>query len=62
MSLLDFIIIGVIAILVAAILFYLYKEKKNGATCIGCPYGRQCSKGCGGGCGKDAHSETNAPK
>ena len=47
----------IIAILIiAAILFfalrYIYKEKKKGVACIGCPYAGSCTKnrkdaGCG---------------
>ena len=46
----------VIALLaIAVILFfavrYIYKEKKKGNTCIGCPYAKMCSeKNCS--CGK----------
>lgn len=44
-------------IILAVILFlavrYIYKEKKKGSTCIGCPYGDSCPKhgqtcSCGG--------------
>lgn len=38
----NVIIIGVIAVIVAGILFYLYRAKKKGQTCIGCPYCKQC--------------------
>ena len=35
-------------VLIAAILFfavrYIYKEKKEGKTCIGCPYADSCPK------------------
>ena len=35
-------------IIIAAILFfairYIYKEKKKGNTCIGCPYADSCPK------------------
>lgn len=40
----DFIIILIIAFIICAILYYLYKSKKQGHKCIGCPYGKQCSK------------------
>ena len=43
----DLIIIAVIALIVAAAARYIYKEKKSGAKCIGCP----ASKNCGGSCG-----------
>lgn len=43
-------------IIIAAILggasFYIYKEKKNGAKCIGCPHSKSCGKNCCCGSGK----------
>ena len=45
----DFIIIAVVAAILGGILFYLYRAKKRGETCIGCPYAKQCGGGaCGG--------------
>lgn len=41
----------VLLIIVAAIVFYLYRTKKRGQTCIGCPYAKQCGGKCAGGCG-----------
>lgn len=38
----NIIIIGIIAVIVAGILFYLHRAKKKGQTCIGCPYCKQC--------------------
>lgn len=44
-------------IVIAAILFfavrYIYKEKKKGKTCIGCPYADSCPRHntAGTGCG-----------
>lgn len=48
-------VIAVIAIaaILAAALFYIYKEKKSGKKCIGCPDSGSCSGNCGscgGGC------------
>ena len=39
-------IIAVIAIIVIVLLAagYIYKEKKKGAKCIGCPYSDQCPR------------------
>ena len=34
--------------IIGGILFYLYRAKKRGEVCIGCPYGRQCTGHCGG--------------
>ncbi|MBQ8318062.1 MAG: FeoB-associated Cys-rich membrane protein [Lachnospiraceae bacterium] len=42
----DVIIILIVILIVGAISLYLYKAKKRGETCIGCPYSKQCaSKG-----------------
>jgi radical SAM protein with 4Fe4S-binding SPASM domain len=38
----------VIIVVVAAAGLYIYKAKKNGKKCIGCPYAGSCSGGCGG--------------
>ena len=43
----DFIIILVLIAVVGGAGFYLYREKKKGRKCIGCPYSGDCSsKGC----------------
>ncbi|MBQ8747794.1 MAG: FeoB-associated Cys-rich membrane protein [Clostridia bacterium] len=50
----DFIIIAVVLVIVGAICVYLYRAKKRGQTCIGCPYAKQCAKKHGGcDCGKN---------
>ena len=42
----NLIIILILAVIVGGILVYLYKAKKRGEGCIGCPYAKQCaSKG-----------------
>ena len=46
----DMIIIAILLILVSGIVWYLWKEKKQGAKCIGCPYAKQCSQKAIGGC------------
>lgn len=38
----DLIIIAIIICIVGGIVFYLYRAKKRGETCIGCPYASQC--------------------
>lgn len=45
----NIIIIAVVAAIVIAISIYLYKEKKKGTTCIGCPYAKKCGGKCSGG-------------
>ncbi len=50
----DYIILAVVILIIAVAGFYIYKSKKNGKKCIGCPSGScdcQC-KGCAG-CSKD---------
>jgi len=37
--------------------FYIYKQKKSGAKCIGCPHSKSCRAHCSGtscGCGSSA--------
>ena len=46
----NYIIVAVILLIVALIGIYLYRSKKRGQTCIGCPYAKQCGGKCGGGC------------
>ena len=38
----NVIVIGVLLAIVAGIVLYLYKAKKRGETCIGCPYAKSC--------------------
>ena len=44
----DAIIVIVLICIIAAICFYLYKAKKRGQKCIGCPYAKQCGGKCNG--------------
>lgn len=46
----DLIIIAVLAVIIVVAVRYLYKAKKNGSVCVGCPSG-----GCG--CCNRNHSE-----
>lgn len=48
----DYILIGIIALILAAAGWFLYKSKKSGKKCIGCPDSGACSNvACNGGCG-----------
>ena len=52
----DFIIIAVILAILGGAAWYVYKAKKSGKKCIGCPDGGSCSAcscSCGCGCGCD---------
>ncbi len=47
----DLIIGIILAIIIGGAVFYIYKAKKSGKKCIGCPDGCSCdSKSCGCGC------------
>ena len=43
----NIILVAVLVVIVGLAALYIYKSKKAGAVCIGCPY----AKGCGGNCG-----------
>ena len=47
----DIIIVAIVLILVFAASYYIYKQKKNGAACIGCPSAGTCTRKSCGGCG-----------
>ena len=52
----DFLIIAIVALIAGLAGFYIYKEKKAGKTCVGCPYSKTCSGGCSscsGDCGEN---------
>ena len=57
MGTVDYIVIAVILAILGGAAWYIYKSKKNGRKCIGCPDGSSCaSSGCGGcscGCVKE---------
>lgn len=52
--LINIILVIVLVCIVGAIIFYLYRAKKRGEKCIGCPYAKQCG---GGKCGGHGHTE-----
>ena len=55
----DILVIAVIAAIIGLAAWYLYKAKKKGVKCIGCPDGAKCSGSCAGcsgqcnGCGQN---------
>ena len=56
----DYLIIAVIVVILGAAAWYIYKSKKSGKKCIGCPDGGSCSGNCGGcscGCGGKAEEK-----
>lgn len=43
----DLIIVAIIVGIASGIVWYLWKAKKRGEKCVGCPYSRQCKGNCG---------------
>ena len=39
----DIIIVAVLVVVLGLAAWYVYKAKKSGQKCIGCPYAKQCS-------------------
>ena len=55
MGLVDYIIIGVVALILGLAVAFIYRSKKKGQKCIGCPGGGSCASccsGCNGACGQ----------
>lgn len=44
----NVIIIAIVAAIVVSICIYLYRQKKKGVACIGCPYAKKCGGKCSG--------------
>ena len=44
----NIIIIAVVLVILCLAGFYVYKAKKKGKKCIGCPYSGSCGGGCSG--------------
>ena len=42
----DFIIAGILILIIGAAVVYIVKAKKSGVKCIGCPAGGTCSGKC----------------
>ena len=52
----DFIVIGIVLLIVGTAVVYMIKEKKKGVKCIGCPSAGACSK-CGSQCSAIEYTE-----
>ncbi len=52
----DYIVLGIVAVVLIAIIFYIVKQKKKGVKCIGCPHGSKCSS-CGCNCNSQNKTE-----
>ena len=47
MNMADWITLGVIAAILGLAAWYVYRSKKKGRNCIGCPDAGNCSGDCG---------------
>lgn len=54
MNPIDYLILAVIAGIIALACFAIYRSKKAGNKCIGCPDSKTCSGSCGGCSGRCA--------
>ena len=43
----DYVVIAIVALIVGGAAWYIYKAKKSGKKCIGCPDSDTCSGHCG---------------
>ena len=51
----NYIVIGILAAIVGAVVLYLVRAKKRGEKCIGCPYAKACGEKCG--CGEHSKND-----
>lgn len=54
----DFLVLGIIAVIITAVVLYIRKAKKKGVRCIGCPDSGKCAgtcSGCSGNCSGCQH-------
>lgn len=48
----DYIVLAVIVVILAAAMGYIIRKKRSGAHCIGCPDGKSCPHSKHGGCSR----------
>ena len=46
MGIVDYSILALVVLIVAAAGYFIYRAKKRGQKCIGCPHGGTCSGNC----------------
>lgn len=50
MGAVDYLIIAILVVIIGGAAFYIYKAKKSGKKCIGCPDSGSCQGSCSGSC------------
>ena len=53
----NVIVVFILVAIAGGIVWYLIRAKKKGETCIGCPYAKQCTSKCSGGCSGNSCSK-----
>lgn len=53
----NYIVIAILVVIIGLAAFYIYKAKKNGKKCVGCPYCDSCSSKNSSGCCSDSDSK-----
>ena len=48
MNPIDYLILGIIVVILGFAISYIHKAKKKGIKCIGCPDGAKCAGNCAG--------------
>ena len=51
MGAVDYVIIALVALILGGAAWYVWRAKKKGAKCIGCPDAKTCGGNCGSCCG-----------
>jgi hypothetical protein len=62
MNPIDYVIIAIVVAVIGGAAFYIFKAKKSGQKCIGCPYSKTCGSkcaGCQGNCGSEGDCKEN---
>ena len=62
MELIDYIVIGVIALIIGGAIAYIIKAKKSGRKCIGCPESKTCGGNCSSCAGCSSSEKDNTPR
>lgn len=46
----NFIVAGILIVIIVGIILYLVRQNKKGVKCVGCPYAKKCGGNCSGNC------------
>ena len=46
----DYLIIAIVVVILGLAAWFIWRSRKNGKKCIGCPDSGSCSGGCSGNC------------